>query len=202
MYDSIHLDVHNDIHNALIASVKKVKASNAFANDEWLNFCNKNAPYDSYQRNVTLDPKKYSACFLGDFLQLLSVQCTNVTAIDDFVDRSHKCIKVYREGRTAASFGSSSTPVIEKLWIVVGESVLRGATDLQCESRSVALPGDLIHHSGPAVAQLLNCLASGLVENPRAPCEISCSRDFLGLRPRMLLLVTGCDRGLRFCVNM
>ena len=57
--------------------------------------------------------------------------------------------------RSVESFADSAEMYMENLWIVVGESVLHGARSLSCKCREVALPSDLVHHSGVAVATLL-----------------------------------------------
>ena len=154
---------HSIVYNELAITVKAVVRGHAFTKDAWLNFCHENAPGDVEYGNATLDPYAYSAAFLGDFLQYVSVLCKDEDAIEQFTYR--KAAKVRRVVRDVSSFPDSAVREVENVWIVVGESVLYGANALACQCEEVRLPSDLVHHSGVAVAMLLGCISSGVVSH-------------------------------------
>ena len=147
------------VHSALVTSVKKVVGAHDFAKDAWFNYLHANAPVDAWHNTVIKDPARYSVGFLGDFLQHASTVCKDEAAIHEFTSR--KVAKVERVKRTEDSFSRNDEMWVENLWIVVGEGVLHGAANLACQCREVALPSELVHHSGTAVAMLLGCISAG-----------------------------------------
>ena len=151
--------IHTAVHGALVLSVKEVVRAHVFAKDAWFNFCHDHAPRDVEHGKVVLDPVRYSVAFLGDFLQYVSVLCKDDVAIEEFSDR--KSAKVRRIARDISSFPDSAVREVDNVWIVVGESVLHGAKSLAAQCREVALPSELVHHSGVAVAMLLACISNG-----------------------------------------
>ena len=118
-------------------------------------YCHAHAPADAAYKTIVKDPARYSVAFLGDFLQHVSKKCKDEAAIEEFTCR--KFVKVERFKRNVDSFADGALMYVENLWIVVGESVLHGSATLACQCREVALPSDLVHHSGVAVAMLLGC---------------------------------------------
>ena len=163
MASTVREQIHSIVYIELVTCVKAVVRGHAFTKDAWFNFCHEHAPGDVEHGNATLDPFAYSAAFLGDFLQYVSVLCKDEDAIEQFTDR--KAGKVRRVVREVSSFPDSAVREVENVWIVVGESVLYGAKPLACQCQEVRLPSDLVHHSGVAVAMLLGCISSGVVSH-------------------------------------
>ena len=159
------------IHSGLVKAVKNVVSSHEFGKDIWFNYIHQWAPPHPEHNTVSRDPANYNVTFLGDFLQCVSRKCEDETAIQEFTSR--KVRKVERVTHSVASFTEA---YVENLWIVVGDGVLHGATHLapwvahQC--REVALPSNLVHHSGGAVSMLLTCISAGIVE-PRLRIKLA-----------------------------
>ena len=152
--------IHDAIKASLVLSVKAVEKSCGFGNDLWFDYVNAFSHKEDGFASVTRDPARYSAAFLGDFLQYAGQKCKDSEAVASFISR--KRLKVERPSRTAESFRTRDSTPVEAVWIVVGEEVLGGAA-LACPCREVALPSEVIHHSGVAVAMVLSSIASGLV---------------------------------------
>ena len=153
-------DIPTSIHAALVESVKQVSRSHEFGKDIWFRFCHAHAPFNAQHRSVSWDPQNYSVGFLGDFLQHVSQFCLDEAAVSEFSTR--KCRKV---DRGPGFSRPAAVKEVDKLWIVVGESVLFGAPpSLREQCREVSLRSDYVHHSGTAVAMLLGCLSSGIVQ--------------------------------------
>ena len=152
-------DIPTAIHAALVVSVKAVTRSDEFGKDTWFRFCHENAPTNLQHQSVSRDPEKYSVGFLGDFLRHVAKQCTDDAAISEFCTRKRRKVD-----RGAGFVVPAVVKEVDKLWIVVGESVLFGASGLAEQCREVSLPSEYVHHSGTAVAILLGCLSSGIVE--------------------------------------
>ena len=161
--DTISTAVSKAVHRGLVRAVKDVEKSHEFGKDMWFEYIHRWAPIEPGQSTVSKDPAKYSVKFLGDFLQCVSRKSIDEDAINEFTSR--KCRKVERPVHDAASFNAT---YVDTVWIVVGDSVLHGARPASTSSgyqlREVALPTDLIHHSGSAVSMLLACISAGILE--------------------------------------
>ena len=153
--------VYAAVHSVLVESVKNAVRSHKYAEEVWLNFIYAHAPKDESRNIVRRDPGCYSSSFLGDYLQYLGTECKNDLAITHFYER--KARRQERTERTASSFDTAAPVWIDFIWIVVGETVLRGFSGSGFNFREVALPSDLVHHSGTSVAMLLSCVASGVL---------------------------------------
>lgn len=147
------------IQAALVVAVKEVEKAHDFGKDVWFDFCHNKAPKNDRYQSVSRDPATYSVGFLGDFLQHVSKVCKDEDSIREFSTRK------YRKVDRGPGFGGlAAVKEVDRLWIVVGESVLSGASGLAVQHREVALVSDYVYHSGVAVAMLLGCLGSGIVQ--------------------------------------
>ena len=149
-------EVATAVHAGMVLAVKRVCGSHVFANDVWLNYTHAHAPLEWGQERITLDPQKYSAGFLGDFLQYVAGRSQDATCIDAFLQRP--VAKVPRIAKSAMT----QVPTIDFVWIVVGDEVLQPPAWLQFQR--VALSSSYVHHSGVAVGMLLNCVYNGILE--------------------------------------
>ena len=143
------------VNAAFVIAVKEVMRAHTFLQDVWYNYCHEHAPADFQYNTVTRDPARYSVGFLGDFLQHVANKCQDEDALQEFSRRKH--MKVDRLQRHVSSFQDDTVRHIDSLWFVVGESVLHGTSNMACSCVEVALPSDLMHHSGSAVATLIGC---------------------------------------------
>ena len=147
------------IHSALVKAVKEVTKAHEFGKDAWLNFVYDKSPVNDRYQTPTKDPVKYDSRFLGEFLEHAGRLCVDTDSIREFTAR--KCPKVDRPLHTAADFSQNEEMLVETLWIVAGDHVLHGASNLACQCREVASPSELVHHSGAAIAMLLGSIDAG-----------------------------------------
>ena len=153
--------VREDVRAAFVKSVKLVLAANPFVYNEWLNFLHANTPANVHFQNVDKDPALYSACLLGDFLQIVGTKCDDESAVGNFKNRKRK--NGARHLQPAHVFVQSNDPCVQFICILVGDAVLQGMQNLSCNFREVALPTGYVHHSGVAVAMLISNIATGIL---------------------------------------
>ena len=145
------------LHKTLVATVKEFTSSHKFMNDAWMNYTHDNAHLEKGHRSITLDPWKYSSPFLVDFLKHAVGRKKDKRAIEDFLERP-----LPKKQRTTY-VDAPRYREITQVWIVVGDDVLHGNERFEC--RHVALPSNLVHHSGVAISMVLSSMNDQLVDN-------------------------------------